>query len=201
MKKIFKNILKHKKPIIIFAAVAVICTAVYTDFLYGNSAPTQISDYLYTSQNASEDSAKILGEAKLVDSTAAGTADSQDDSDGYFQTAVINRERSRDEALETLQVVVDSAETMPDVKDKALSEMMQIASDIETETNVEEMIKAKGFEDCLAIISGENINVIVKSPGLLTSEVAQITEIVKNETDFPVGNIRIVEISGLQAAV
>ena len=82
---------------------------------------------------------------------------------------------------------------MPDVKDKALSEMMQIATDIETEANVEEMIKAKGFEDCLAIISGENINVIVKSPGLLTAEVAQISEIVKNETGFPIENIRIVE--------
>ena len=190
MKKALKAIAKHKKPVIIFAAVALIATAVYTDVKSGGGATSQISDYLYTSQNSTEDSAKILGEAKLVDSTSDA---SEDQTDGYFDTAVINRERSRGEALQTLQVVVDSSETMPDVKDKALSEMMQIATDIETEANVEEMIKAKGFEDCLAIISGENINVIVKSPGLLTAEVAQISEIVKNETGFPIENIRIVE--------
>lgn len=190
MKKALKAIAKHKKPVIIFAAVALIATAVYTDVKSGGGTASQISDYLYTSQNSTEDSAKILGEAKLVDSTSDA---SEDQTDGYFETAVINRERSRGEALQTLQVVVDSSETMPDVKDKALSEMMQIATDIETEANVEEMIKAKGFEDCLAIISGENINVIVKSPGLLTAEVAQISEIVKNETGFPIENIRIVE--------
>lgn len=190
MKKALKAIAKHKKPVIIFAAVTLIATAVYTDVKSGGGATSQISDYLYTSQNSAEDSAKILGEAKLVDNTSDA---SENRSDGYFETAVLNRERSRGEALQTLQVVVDSSETMPDVKDKALSEMMQIATDIETEANVEEMIKAKGFEDCLAIISGENINVIVKSPGLLTAEVAQISEIVKNETGFPIENIRIVE--------
>ncbi len=190
MKRALKAIAKHKKPVIIFAAVTLIATAVYTDVKSGGGATSQISDYLYTSQNSAEDSAKILGEAKLVDSTSDA---SENRSDGYFETAVLNRERSRGEALQTLQVVVDSSETMPDVKDKALSEMMQIATDIETEANVEEMIKAKGFEDCLAIISGENINVIVKSPGLLTAEVAQISEIVKNETGFPIENIRIVE--------
>ncbi len=70
---------------------------------------------------------------------------------------------------------------------------MQIGSDIEVATTVEELIKAKGFEDCVAIISGDNINVIVKSGGLMTSEIAQITDIVTSETGFLPENIRIVE--------
>ncbi len=184
MKKFLKGVIKHKKPIIIFAFALIICTAVYTDFISSNP-PALISDYLYTSG----ENTKILGEAKLVDNT-------QNLSENYFDSAIINRERSRDEALETLQVVVDSAESMPDVKDKALSEMMLIASHIETESNVEEMIKAKGFEDCVAIVSGENINVIVKSTGLLPSQIAQITEIVMDQTGLSPSNIKIVESSG-----
>ena len=191
MNQLFKSILKHKKPIVIFSVAAVICTAVYTDYISQGRAPS-LSDYLYT-KDVSAGNTKILGEAKLVDKTE--TLESS--TPNFFDTASINRERSRDEALETLQVVVDSAETMPDVKDKALSEMMQIASDIETEANVEEMIKAKGFSDCVAIISGENINVIVKTPGLLTAEVAQITEIVMNETGKSPENIKIVESDGI----
>ena len=78
MKKALKAIAKHKKPVIIFAAVALIATAVYTDVKSGGGATSQISDYLYTSQNSTEDSAKILGEAKLVDSTSDASEDQTD---------------------------------------------------------------------------------------------------------------------------
>lgn len=188
MKKFFNSLLKHKKPLVILACAAIICTAVYTGYLSDYSGGTQLTQYLY---NSDKTNTKILGQAKLVDNISEG--ETTVDASTYFSNAIINRERSRDEALETLQVVVDSSESMPDVKDKALSEMMQIAKDIETEATIEEMIKAKGYDDCLAIISGENINVIVKSPGLLTSDIAKITEIVCNETNFSTENIRIVE--------
>ena len=188
MKKIFKNILKHKKAILTLSLIAIVSIAIYTDvFNLGKNTP--VTDYLYNS-DYTDGKTKILGEATLVDSTKT-INDSE--YDRYFEAASINREKSRDEALQTLQVVVDSAEELPETRNLALTQIMQIASDIEIESAVEEMIKAKGFEDCVAIISGDNINVIVKSDGLLTSEVAQITDIVKGETGFSAENIRIVE--------
>lgn len=192
MKKIASFIVRHKKSILVCCCLFIIGVSVYSDFILnaGKDKATE-SSYLYTSEanpDITSDSAKILGEAKLVDNI--GKAESND---SYFVSAELNRERSREEALETLQVVIDSAETMPDVKDKALDRMISIASEIETEALVEEMIKAKGFEECLAVMTGDNINVIVKTPGLLTSEVAQITEIVMEETGFTAENIKIVE--------
>ena len=188
MKKLITNFKKHKKPILALSLAAAISVLVYTDPL-GISENSPVSDYLYN-KDYSDTGTKILGEAALVDSKT-DIGDSTDDR--FFSAASVNRERSRDEALETLQVVVDSAEELPETRDKALSEIMQIASAIEIESTIEEMIKAKGFEDCVAIISGDNINVIVKSDGLLTSEVAQITDIVKSETGYDAQNIRIVE--------
>lgn len=189
MAKIVKTIRRHGKTIIVLACAAVAAGLIYTD-AFNLSEEKPVSDYLYNTESDGEVT-KILGEATLVDSSGAET----DNESSYFTGAVLNKEKSRDEALETLQVVVESSEELPEVKDKALSEIMQIASDIEKETAVEEMIKAKGFDDCVAIISGENINVIVKSPGLLTDEVARITDIVKSETGFSAENIRIVEKS------
>ena len=192
MKKIASFIVRHKKSILVCCCLFIIGVSVYSDFILNagkDKAPE--SSYLYTSEanpDITSDSAKILGEAKLVDNIGKAESD-----DSYFVSAELNRERSREEALETLQVVIDSAETMPDVKDKALDRMISIASEIETEALVEEMIKAKGFEECLAVMTGDNINVIVKTPGLLTSEVAQITEIVMEETGFTAENIKIVE--------
>ena len=188
MKKILSNIKKHKKVILTLTFAAAVSTLIYTDPLhFASNSP--VSDYLYN-KDYSDSGTKILGEATLVDNKAE-LYDNNDDR--YFSAAALNREKSRDEALQTLQVVVDSAEELPETRDKALSEILEIASSIEIETIVEEMIKAKGFEDCVAIISGDNINVIVKSDGLLTSEVAQITDIVKSETGFGTENIRIVE--------
>ena len=188
MKKIINAFKKHRKPILALTLAAAVSVLVYTDPL-NISGGSPVSDYHYN-MDYSESSTKILGEAALVDSKTDIT---DSETDRYFSAASINREKSRDEALETLQVVVDSAEELPETRDRALSEIMQIASDIEIEATIEEMIKAKGFEDCDAIISGDNINVIVKSDGLLTSEVAQITDIVKSETGYSAENIRIVE--------
>ena len=192
MKKIASFIVRHKKSILVCCCLFIIGVSVYSDFiLNAGKDKAAESSYLYTSETSPDitsDSAKILGEAKLVDNIGKAESD-----DSYFVSAELNRERSREEALETLQVVIDSAETMPDVKDKALDRMISIASEIETEALVEEMIKAKGFEECLAVMTGDNINVIVKTPGLLTSEVAQITEIVMEETGFTAENIKIVE--------
>ena len=143
MKKILKNFLKHKKAIITLSLIALVSVAVYTDFLnFGKDTP--VTDYLYNG-DYTEGGTKILGEATLVDSTQIIDRGSND---RYFATAAVNREKSRDEALQTLQVVVDSAEELPETRDRALTEIMKIASDIEIEATVEEMIKAKGFEDC-----------------------------------------------------
>ena len=192
MKKVISFIAKHKKSIIVFCCVFIIGVSVYSDFVINaDKKDVSTGTYLYNS-DMSEESTKILGEARLVDNMNA-EAKNESDSDSYFTSAQLNRQRSRDEALETLQVVIDSSETMPDVKDEALDRMITIASEIETEALVEEMIKAKGFEDCLAVMTGENINVIVKTPGLLTGEVAQITEIVMEETGLTAENIKIVE--------
>lgn len=190
MKKIFSFIGKHKKSIIVVCCVMIIGISVYSDFMINrNNDEINMGSYIYNS-NTTQESTKILGEAKLVDNMSDTYSE---DTEAYFVSAQLNRQRSRDEALETLQVVIDSSETMPDVKDEALNRMISIASEIETEAIVEEMIKAKGFEECLAVMTGEKINVIVKTPGLLTSEVAQITEIVTQETGFSPENIVIVE--------
>lgn len=176
-------LVRNRKSVVVVCCVSIICTAVYVDWQIEAGADKQ-TNYIYTGEN---NNTKILGEAKLV------STDESTQRDEFFVNAQTNRNQSRNESVETLQSVVDSSESMPDVKDKALSEIMTIAQDISKETLVEESIKAKGFEDCIAVISGQNINVIVKTSGLLTNEVAQIKEIVMTQCGFLPENIKIVE--------
>ena len=117
------------------------------------------------------------------------------DRDNYFAVSVVNRQRARDQELELLSIIVESAETesMSDVKNKALGDMAAIALDIENEANIETLIKAKGFAECVAVVSGENANVIVKTDGLMPNEVAQIKEIVYEQAGILPKNVKIIE--------
>lgn len=75
------------------------------------------------------------------------------------------------------------------------SKANQIATDIETEGKIENLIKAKGFEDCMVYISEDSADVMVKTDGLLANEAAVIKDIIIQTTDIPVENVKILEVN------
>lgn len=115
--------------------------------------------------------------------------------DNYFTSAQLAREKARDEALDVLQTVIDSEDALQETKDAALSDISRIALDIEQEANVESLVMAKGFKNCIAVINGDAISVIVETDGLLANEVAQIKEIVFEQTGISPTGIKIIEKS------
>ncbi len=202
---------KHMRAVAALAFAALVVAAVYSDHVRNNGVQPENS-YLYTSSldkteidtpgtNSGGTNTKILGEAALVDGISPEDSPiseitlESEPQDIYFVQAAADRERKRDDAIATLQTVVDSSETMPDAKDVALGEMIRLASNMETEANIETMVKAKGFDDCIAVMSNESVSVIVKTSGLLTHEVAQIREIAMTETGMTAENIKIIEKS------
>ena len=144
----------HTRTIIAGAFVLLICAAAYTDSKLNGDELSASAEYLYTAGTENENqNAKILGEAAFVDSIMSpdengrvgesiSTEASSDESaqastyDTYFSAMQVDRQKSRREACEILQTVVDSADSMPDVKERAYEEMMAIAGNIEIENNV-----------------------------------------------------------------
>ena len=72
-------------------------------------------------------------------------------------------------------------------------DIASIAADIEHEATIESLVKGKGFEECVAVISGESANVVVKSDTLLPNEVSQIQEIVYEVAGIQPVNLKIIE--------
>ena len=68
-----------------------------------------------------------------------------------------------------------------------------VTSLIETESKVEDLIKAQGFDDCVVYLDGKTANIVVKSAGLDASQAAQIKDILLSEVNVANENIRIVE--------
>ncbi len=139
-----------------------------------------------------DEAGKILGNPILVGNDQSGVEESKSD-ESYFSDAILNRTKARDEAISVLQTIVDSGDALADTKEQALSDIAKIVEEMTIEANIEALIKAKGFSECVAVISGDKANVIVKTEGLLENEVAQIAEIVYSEAGIIPSNITLVE--------
>lgn len=120
----------------------------------------------------------------------AGKDSSKEDA---FAAMTLSRRKARDEALEVLTGVAESSTAIDSMKQEALGELQQIAVDIENEANIESLVMAKGFNECVAVVNGDTASIIVKTDGLMANEVAQISEIVYEQTGIHPDNLNIIE--------
>ena len=96
--------------------------------------------------------------------------------------------------METLKEIVENEKTANETRDGAQKQMMELLKETEKETIVEDLIKAKGFEDALVFIDDGTANVIIESSKDMTpAEVAQISDIVNRETGIGIEKIKIMK--------
>ena len=116
-----------------------------------------------------------------------------DTADGYFSATQVSRQRARDEALEVLQSVVDSADSDEATKTGALMEISALAEAMEAEANIETLVLAKGFAQCVAVMNGESCSVVVSNDGeLAPAQISQINEIVFEQAGIQPTNVKII---------
>lgn len=132
---------------------------------------------------------KNYGEAQLV---SVGEPTGEE----FFEQARLTRTKSRDEALDTLQKSLKSAKLSDEEKEKLTAELTAAIDHITAESDIENLVKAKGFVDCVAFIDGDAVDVTVMttSDGLTREEVAQIRDIVLSKCQVTPQNITIVEV-------
>ncbi len=111
----------------------------------------------------------------------------------YFASMTLSRKQARDEAMEVLKTVAESPTALEEAKQTALGDINRLAAEIETEATIEMMVLSKGFSQCIAVLNGETCNVIVESSGLLPTEIAQISEIVYEQSGVVPANLKIIE--------
>ncbi|MBQ7982168.1 MAG: SpoIIIAH-like family protein [Clostridia bacterium] len=175
-----------RRHLIVAASVLVIGFAVYLNWSMYNGGSSGVTDG--TGVEGVSYSDGIAAQMPEAEDVAV-----EDAADDYFAVSQINRQRARDEAIAVLQDVVDGAANLSDVQSEALLQISQIAEDIENEAAIESLVKGKGFSDCVAVISGDAANVIVRSSALLPNEVAQIQEIVYETAGILPANVKIIE--------
>ena len=194
---------KSKRQLTILTLILALGVAVYLNWEY---AKTDSSFVLPTQTQAEEDALlanaqaedapvmealpdKNYGEAQLV-------SVSENSSDQYFETARLTRTKTRDEALDKLQQSLKATGLTEEEKAQLKDTLSSTISNISLESDIENLVKAKGFAVCVVFIDGENVDLAVKTgpEGLSKNEVAQLRDIILGKVQTSAQNISIVEV-------
>lgn len=198
-----KNINKQRKVSLVILSFAMVI-AVYLNWQYAKSSDDNfvVTDGMVQQMNAEaemdqsdmlmssdEYETKNYGDAQLVATTKS-------DSDKYFEQARLSRQKTRDEALDTLQKSLKNSKLSDSEKKEATVQLSKIIQDMTTETDIENMVKAKGFSDCVASIFDDKITLAVRpiNGELTKADAAKIRDIILSKSTISSQNIVIVEV-------
>ena len=191
-----------KRQVVIAGLVVALGVAVYLNWSFNNlgndletaglvSSSKNYGDTAYVNNSLSDSSsgqADVSGNASGAASVAAGSP--------FFEEARANRQKAREESLNVLKDVLNNVQADDAAKSEALAASTQYAQDIESEGKIENLIRAKGFADCMVYLNGQKADVIVQPMNgeaqLIASEVAQLKEIITSNTKVSAENIKII---------
>lgn len=150
---------------------------------------TTILDALPTEAEAASSANKNYGEAQLVSvASDSGTK--------FFEEARLKREKAHDEAMDSLQKSLKSSSLTADEKKEYTAQLTANLEDLHAENEIETLVKAKGFADCLCFLQSGRADLTVMTSGepLTAAQVAQIRDVVLNKSSVTAQNITVVEV-------
>lgn len=111
----------------------------------------------------------------------------------YFVEQRLSRDKLRANLIDRLVTIVDNEQTNDSMRTEAQEEIINIGRLSETELQIEGLIKSKGFEEALVLLTDKDIKVIVDVTELSETEMVKILDIVRSETEFDLDNIKIMK--------
>ena len=146
------------------------------------------------SQNGTDEKTPVnaaINEAVLLSETYSFKEDTS------FVNGVLSafeKMENRDEAVQTLQAIMGGGDITNDEMVTNALEAVEVSKLIESEGNIESLIKAQGIQECVVYLDGESAKVVVKTEGLDKAQAAAIKDIILGEVTIPAENIRIFEV-------
>ena len=180
-----------KKNLVAGAVLVTVCAGIYVNWLYTEDQTTaNLTDTLNEQKIMSSDMLVMNDGSTLSVDTEANNSTVND----YFAAVRLSRQEARDSAVGILQEAMAYSDDAQAVQsNKKLEELVQVAL---CEAQIESLVIAKGYTDCVAYISDEGISVAVASPegGLTKPDVAVIADIVMTQSAFSISDIHVVEV-------
>ena len=205
-----RSIAKHTRRATAITLAAALVVAVYLNWQYARTDvslnedavnvsaavetqadPTAevVTDGLMTEAEAVSSAGKNYGEAQLV-------SVANDSGAKFFEEARLKRQKAHDAALDTIQKTLKSSGLSAEEKKTYAQELTGNLEDLHAENEIETLVKAKGFADCLCFLQSGRADLTVMTAGdaLTAAQVAQIRDIVLSKSSVTAQNITVVEV-------
>lgn len=182
-----------KKNMVAAAVLVTVCAGIYVNWLYTEEqTAVSLTDTLDAEKVMSEDTLVLSEDMAAI---AAGE-ELETTATDYFAAVRLSRQQARDSAVNLLQEAMAYSDGTGSKEVESAVELEEIVQTALSEAQIESLIIAKGFMDCVAYMSGEGISVAVSSPegGLQQADVAVIADIVMAQSDYDLDDIRVVEV-------
>jgi stage III sporulation protein AH len=176
-----------KKNLVAAAVLLTVCGGIYANWVYGqDQVVSDLTDTLDESKILSQDKL-VMADGTLNDSNTVNTMTD------YFAAVRLSREEARDSEVNLLQEAIALGDEAASQSSAKLEDMINLAL---CEAQIESLVIAKGYTDCVAYIADSGISVAVASPegGLQQPDVAVIADIVISQSDFDMEQIHVVEV-------
>ena len=174
-----------KKNMVAAAILVTVCAGIYVNWLY--SEEQQVISLVDTLDVEKLENAELSAMSDEV-------LENSDTVSEYFAAVRLSRQEARDSAVSLLQEAMAYSEDAEHVQSS--DELEKIVQTALCEAQIESLVIAKGYKDCVAYISDGGISVAVAAPegGLEQQDVAVIADIVMTQSEFTVEDIRVVEV-------
>lgn len=176
-----------KKNLVAAALVVTVCAGIYVNWIYTEDEAVMDLTQTLDEEKVMSDDMLVMADSITADKDVTTTSD-------YFAAVRLSRQEARDSALSLLQeAMAYSEEGMENASGEKLETIVQTAL---CEAQIESLVIAKGYADCVAYIADDGISVAVAAPegGLQQDDVAVIADIVLNQSDYDLTQIRVVEV-------
>ncbi|MCI8552292.1 MAG: SpoIIIAH-like family protein [Lawsonibacter sp.] len=195
-----------KRNAVVAAIALFVCAAVYLNWSYGKDADAGKTLGQSTMVGGRTDDPLVKGDSSTAaapekgDASTAGDAPTGDTAgssgSAYFATARLNRQQARDSALSLLQDAAAREDADEAVKTQLNDNIQTMADYTVTEAQIENLVVAKGYTDCVAFIGEDALSLAVSAPegGLTESDTAKIVDVVNQTAGFTADQITIIEV-------
>lgn len=205
-----RSIAKHTRRATAITLAAALVVAVYLNWQYARTGVSLNEDAVNVSaavETQAEPTAEVvtdglITEAEAVSSVGKNYGEAQlvsvanDSGAKFFEEARLKRQKAHDAALDTIQKTLKSSGLSAEEKKTYAQELTGNLEDLHAENEIETLVKAKGFADCLCFLQSGRADLTVMTAGdaLTAAQVAQIRDIVLSKSSVTAQNITVVEV-------
>ena len=170
---------KTKKYLLLTGLIVVLVAVGYVNFLIGSDAENEVVT------DTGEEDIEIDGALQADDLAVMSTED-------YFSDYKLNRESVRETEITYLDSIIENENSDAETVKDAQSQKIEIVRIMEAELTIEGLLAAGGFSDAIVTVQTGSVNVVLNEQQITKEEAAKILDIVREQTDEPAQNIKVI---------